>query len=76
MKQLWCVEFNNYLKSGEPKIFAALGGPQFSIYECTPSGNIKLIMCYADEDVREIDDFMIAYYISSSIYNRFSFACI
>lgn len=33
-------------------------------------------MCYADEDVREIDDFIIAYYISSSIYNRLSYACI
>lgn len=51
-KQLWSIEFNNFLNDGQPKIFVALGGSQFSIYECLENGNIKLLMCFADPDVR------------------------
>lgn len=50
-EKLWAIEFNNYLSDGQPKIFATLGGAQFSIYECPEMGNIKLLMRFVDPDV-------------------------
>lgn len=53
-QKLWAIEFNNYLKPDEPKIFATLGGAQFSIYECSPiDDKFKLLMRFVDPDVSE-----------------------
>lgn len=41
-RQLWSVEFNNFLKPGESNIFAVVGGPRISIYQTMPNGEIKL----------------------------------
>lgn len=53
-QKFWAIEFNNYLKDGQSKIFVALGGAQFSIYECPEMGNIKLLMRFVDPDVSVI----------------------
>lgn len=50
-QKLWAIEFNNFLQDDQPKIFATLGGAQFSIYECTEKGTIKLLMRFVDPDV-------------------------
>lgn len=57
-KQLWAVEFNNYVKFGQSNVFAAFGGTQFSIYECTQNGSIKLLTCFEDPDVSNHFDFI------------------
>lgn len=61
-KQLWAVEFNNYVKFGQSNVFAALGGTQFSIYECTQNGSIKLLTCFEDPDVSNIIKYFWFYF--------------
>lgn len=50
-QKLWAIEFNDFLKDGQPKIFVTLGGAQFSIYECPDKGNIQLVYSFIDPDV-------------------------
>lgn len=50
-KEIWAVNFNHFVKPGQPNIFAAVGGPRFWIYEATVHGKINLLMCYEDPDV-------------------------
>lgn len=51
VKDIWAVNFNHFMKCGQPKIFAAVGGPRFWIYEVTSNGKMKLLMCGEDDDV-------------------------
>lgn len=37
-------------------MFAVVGGSQFSIYECMPSGPIKLQMCFEAPDVNDVSN--------------------
>ena len=52
--KMWSLEFNNFLRPGEPNIFAMAGGRQISIYESLESKKLKQIMCYEDPDVRNL----------------------
>ncbi|XP_055312080.1 polycomb protein esc-like [Sitodiplosis mosellana] len=51
--KMWSVEFNHFLKPGQPNIFALVGGQWFSIYESTANGQIKQLMYYKDPDAKE-----------------------
>lgn len=55
-KKLWAIEFNTLLRDDQPKIFVALGGAQYSIYECTEKGTIKLLMRFVDPDVSLLNE--------------------
>lgn len=52
-KCIYAVEFNHFLKAGEPNVFAAVGGNRISVYECHSDDNskIKLVQCYEVPDV-------------------------
>ncbi|XP_065559300.1 polycomb protein eed-like [Artemia franciscana] len=47
-KSLFGVRFNDHLKDDSPKIFATAGSNRVTVYECCPSGAIKVICIFAD----------------------------
>lgn len=59
-RQLWGIQFNHCLKPDQPNVFAVTGGTQFSIYECTPKGQLELQMCFEDPDV---SNFILSFFI-------------
>lgn len=47
------IAFNHFLDP-DHKIFAVVGGPFFTIYECSENGELKMIQAYEDPDVSQI----------------------
>lgn len=64
---MWSLEFNNFLRPGEPNIFALAGGRQISVYESTTSKKLQEIMCYEDPDVRTIN--LLWYFIFLIVFH-------
>lgn len=62
-KDIWAVEFDNYVKSGGSNRFAAVSGVRISIYECTATGAINLITSFEDNDVSDLILFMTQNYV-------------